>query len=160
AMSYDPPSYVVNFAQTRKLPFKIAFDNTGAIASAWGDVRLTPQASEGVTYAAKITAAEARIDWTRPAAAIDGQIRGLSPYPGAWFEADAGKGSERVKALLSRKAAGAGPAGTVLDTEDRLVVAAGEGAVELLTVQRAGRAAQDAAAFLRGFPLRAGDRLR
>jgi len=42
AMSYDPPSYVVNFSQTRKLPFKIAFDNTGAIASAWGDVRLTP----------------------------------------------------------------------------------------------------------------------
>jgi len=42
AMSYDPPSYVVNFAQTRKLPFKIAFDNTGTIASAWGDVRLTP----------------------------------------------------------------------------------------------------------------------
>jgi methionyl-tRNA formyltransferase len=125
-----------------------------------GDVRLTPQAREGVTYAAKISSAEARIDWTRPAAAIDRQIRGLSPYPGAWFEADAGKGSERVKALLSRKAEGAGAAGTVLDTQGRLVVAAGEGAVELLTVQRAGRAGQDAAAFLRGFPLRAGDRLR
>ena len=42
AMSYDPPSYVVNFAQTRKLPFKVAIDNTGALARAWGDVTLTP----------------------------------------------------------------------------------------------------------------------
>ena len=42
AMSYDPPSYVVNFAETRKLPFKVAIDNTGAVAKAWGDVQLTP----------------------------------------------------------------------------------------------------------------------
>ncbi len=42
AMSYDPPSYVVNYAQTRKLPFKVAIDNTGAVAKAWGDVQLTP----------------------------------------------------------------------------------------------------------------------
>lgn len=42
AMSYDPPAYVVNFAQTRKLPFKVAIDNTGAVAKAWGDVQLTP----------------------------------------------------------------------------------------------------------------------
>ncbi len=118
-------------------------------------VRLTPQAADGVTYAHKISPAEARLDWTAPAIEIDRRIRGLSPFPGAWFEA---KG-ERIKALLSRPAAGAGAPGSVLDTDGRLIVACGEGAVELLTVQRAGRSAQDAAAFLRGFALRAGDRL-
>lgn len=120
-----------------------------------GAVSLTPQAADGVTYAHKISPAEARLDWTAPAVEIDRRIRGLSPYPGAWFEA---KG-ERVKALLSRPVAGAGAAGTVLDTDGRLVIACGDGAVELVIVQRAGKSAQDAAAFLRGFPLRAGDRL-
>lgn len=124
-----------------------------------GAVRLTPQSDDGVTYAAKISPAEARIDWTRPAAEVDRHIRGLSPFPGAWFETDAGKGPERVKALLSRLASGAGAPGTVLDTEDRLIVACGEGAVELLTVQRAGKSAQAAAQFLRGFPLRPGARV-
>jgi methionyl-tRNA formyltransferase len=124
-----------------------------------GVVRLTPQPAEGVTYAAKISPAEARIDWTSSAATVDRHIRGLSPFPGAWFEADAGKGPERVKALLSRLARGAGAPGTVLDTEDRLIIACGEGAVELLTVQRAGKSAQSAPLFLRGFPLRAGARV-
>lgn len=124
-----------------------------------GEVRLTPQSDVGVTYAAKISPGEARIDWTRPAAEIDRHIRALSPFPGAWFAADAGKGPERVKALLSRPAQGAGAPGAILDTEDRLIIACGAGAVELLTVQRAGKSAQDAAAFLRGFPLQAGVRL-
>lgn len=124
-----------------------------------GEVRLTPQSDVGVTYAAKISPGEARIDWTRPAAEIDRHIRALSPFPGAWFAADAGKGPERVKALLSRPARGAGAAGTILDTEDRLIIACGAGAVELLTLQRAGKSAQDAAAFLRGFPLQTGVRL-
>ncbi len=123
------------------------------------DVRLTPQAADGVTYAAKISPAEARIDWTQPAATVDRHIRGLSPFPGAWFEADAGKGPERVKALLSRLARGAGAPGTILDTEDRLIIACGEGAVELLTVQRAGKSAQGAPEFLRGFPARPGARV-
>ncbi|MGD9659513.1 MAG: methionyl-tRNA formyltransferase, partial [Methylocystis sp.] len=109
----------------------------------------TPQAATGVTYAAKVTPAEARIDWTGPARLVDCQIRGLSPFPGAWFEA-AGR---RVKALLSREAAGAGAPGEVLKADDRLIVACADGAVELLKLQRAGKAAQRPAEFLRGFPL-------
>ena len=115
----------------------------------------TPQPAEGVTYAAKITPDEARIDWSRPAAEIDCHIRGLSPFPGAWFEA---KG-ERVKALMSRVAPGAGGAGEILDTDEKLVVACGTGAVELLKVQRAGKAAQEAGAMLRGFALAKGERI-
>ena len=124
-----------------------------------GDVRLTPQPPDGVTYAEKITPAEARLDWTRPAAEVDRRIRGLSPYPGAWFEADGGKGPERVKALLSRLAPGRGAPGAVLRADDRLIVACGEEAVELVTLQRAGRAAQSAESMLRGFPLPVGARL-
>jgi methionyl-tRNA formyltransferase len=124
-----------------------------------GDVRLTPQASDGATYAEKITPAEARIDWTQPAAVVDRRIRGLSPFPGAWFEADGGKGPERVKVLLSRVAEGRGAPGTVLRADNRLIVACGEGAVELLTLQRAGKSALPAEAALRGFPMRVGMRL-
>ncbi len=124
-----------------------------------GAVTLTPQAAEGATYAEKITPAEARIDWTLPAAEIDRRVRGLSPFPGAWFEADGGRGPERVKALLSRPAIGAGAPGVILDADDRLIVASGEGAVELVTLQRAGKSPQPAGAFLRGFSLRAGGRL-
>ncbi len=124
-----------------------------------GDVRLTPQASDGATYAEKISPAEAHLDWSQAAPEIDRHIRGMSPFPGAWFVADGGKGPERVKALLSRVAAGEGGAGTILQADERLVVACGEGAVELLCVQRAGKAAQAAGAFLRGFSLRAGQRL-
>lgn len=115
----------------------------------------TPQAAAGVTYAEKIKPAEARIDWGRPAAEVDCHVRGLSPFPGAWFEAK----SERVKALMSRIGAGSGAPGEVLQADDRLVVACGEGAVELMRVQRAGRGVQDAAAFLRGCALAKGDRL-
>jgi methionyl-tRNA formyltransferase len=111
------------------------------------------QPSEGVTFAPKIDKAEARIDWTQPAAAIDRQIRGLSPAPGAWTAA----GGERIRLLRSCLAEGAGPPGTVLD--DRLTVACGDGAVRLLEVQRAGRAPAPADAFLRGFPLPPGTRL-
>ena len=126
-----------------------------------GLARETPQAAEGVTYAKKITPAETRVDWTRPAAEVDRQIRGLSPFPGAWFEAPSdttsSRGMVRVKALLSRLEDGEGPAGALLD--DALLVACGSGAVRLLQVQREGRQAQDAEAFLRGFPLPAGARL-
>ncbi len=124
-----------------------------------GDVRLAPQAAEGATYAEKITTAEARIDWTAPAAAVDRRIRGLSPFPGAWFEANGGKGRERVKALLSRVAEGRGAPGAVLRADDRLIVACGEGAVELLTLQRAGKSALPVEAALRGFALQPGARL-
>jgi methionyl-tRNA formyltransferase len=125
-----------------------------------GAVVETPQSGDGVTYAEKISPAEARIDWGRPAREIDCHIRGLAPFPGAWFETGAG----RVKVLMARMADGASStgtssAGTVLHAGERLVVACGEGAVELVKLQRAGKGAQDAASFLRGFPLKAGDPL-
>jgi methionyl-tRNA formyltransferase len=114
----------------------------------------TPQAEGGVTYAKKIRPKEARIVWTKPATEIDRKIRGLSPFPGAWFQLPTDKGPVRVKALLSAFEDAAGRPGEALD--DRLLVAAGEGAVRLLRVQREGRAPQDAEAFLRGQPVAAG----
>jgi methionyl-tRNA formyltransferase len=121
-----------------------------------GTLSCAPQSTDGVTYAAKIDKAEARIDWARPAADLHNQIRGLSPFPGAWFEIPSGKGGERVKALRSRLSAGAGAPGTVLSLEP-LVVACGDGAVELVELQRAGRKPSDAAAFVRGARLAAGE---
>ena len=118
-----------------------------------GETIETPQAEEGVTYAHKITPAEARIDWSRPAREIDFMIRGLSPAPGAWFELE----GVRVKALLSRLGQGSGAPGEVLD--DGLLIACGEGAVRLLTVQREGRGPLAADVFLRGQPVPAGARL-
>jgi methionyl-tRNA formyltransferase len=115
------------------------------------------QAAEGVTYAKKIDPAEARIDWARPAAEVDRQIRGLAPAPGAWCEYAADGRPLRIKALLSAAEDGRGAPGTLLD--DRLLVACGEGAVRLLRAQREGRADQNATDFLRGFPLAPGARL-
>jgi methionyl-tRNA formyltransferase len=117
----------------------------------------TPQSSEGVTYARKIRRSETRIDWRRPAAEVDRRIRGLSPFPGAWFLAPSERGPVRVKALLSRIEEGEGEPGTVLD--DELLIACGDGAVRLLRAQREGRAAQDAEVFLHGFPVAAGGRV-
>jgi len=102
-----------------------------------------PQPSEGVTYAHKIDKSEARIDWTRPASEIDRQIRGLSPFPGAWTTL-AGR---RLKLLASRVVPGAGAPGEVLDG---LTLACGDGAVQVGQVQAEGRARQDAVDFLRG----------
>jgi methionyl-tRNA formyltransferase len=116
-----------------------------------GGVQPTPQAAEGLTYAKKIKPAEARIDWNAPALEVDRKIRGLSPFPGAWFEAPSDKGPVRVKALLSRLEDGEGAPGQVLD--GGLLIACGSGAVRLLTVQREGRGQQDAETFLRGFAL-------
>jgi len=122
-----------------------------------GTVVETPQTEDGVTYAKKIKTAEARVDWTRPAAEVDRQIRGLSPFPGAWFMAPSDRGPVRVKALLSCVEDGAGAPGAVLDA--RLRIACGEGAVRLLKAQREGRGVQDLDDFVRGFPLPAGERL-
>ena len=126
-------------------------------AIAAGTAVETPQASEGATYARKITPAEARIDWSRPAVEIDRQIRGLSPYPGAWFVLDTPRGPLRIKALDSRVALGDGAPGEALD--DGLRIACGVGAVRLLRLQREGRGAADADAFLRGLPVTASERL-
>jgi len=110
------------------------------------DLRPVPQPDAGVTYAEKIDKAEARIDWSRPSAGVDRQIRGLSPFPGAWFDT----GSERIKVLRSRVAHGSGPAGTVLSDT---TVACGAGAVELTELQRSGKRPMKAEEFLRGMSL-------
>ena len=122
-----------------------------------GGIEETPQEEEGATYAKKIRPKEARIVWSRPAAEVDLKIRGLSPFPGAWSTAPGERGPVRVKALLSRVEDGEGEPGQALD--DELLIACGEGAVRLLRAQREGRSAQDAEAFLRGFPLAVGQRL-
>ena len=126
-------------------------------AIARGEAVETPQPSEGVTYAKKIKPAEARIDWSRPARELDLHVRGLSPFPGAWFEAPRPHGPVRVKALLCRLSAGDGPSGETLD--DGLKVACGRGALRLLRLQREGKGPQDAESFLRGLPMPAGTTL-
>ena len=110
-----------------------------------------PQPAEGVTYAAKIDKAEAAVDWTKPAGEIDRQIRGLSPFPGAWTIHE----GRRLKLLRSRLAEGQGAPGEVLRG---LTIACGAGAVDILEVQAEGRARQDAASFLRGAPIAPGTR--
>jgi methionyl-tRNA formyltransferase len=110
-----------------------------------GSLTFTPQSEEGVTYANKVEKSETRIDWSRPAQQIHNQVRGLSPFPGAWFML----GDTRIKVLRSTVAEGTGAPGTMLD--DQLTIACGEDAVQLLEVQREGRSAMDAAAFVRGF---------
>lgn len=116
-----------------------------------GSLEFTPQPEAGVTYAAKIEKAEARIDWARPAADVHNHIRGLSPFPGAWFEIEAGGKPVRVRALRSTLVEGRAAPGTVLDRD--FTIACSDGAVRLLTVQREGKSAMDAAAFLRGTPV-------
>lgn len=117
---------------------------------------LTPvqQPQDGVTYAAKINKTEAHIDWTRPAIEVDRLIRGLSPFPGAWTEHN----GTRIKLLGSRFSDGAGAPGTIL--LDPLRVVCGTGAVELTSLQRAGKAVQDPEVFLNGWPLAQGDVLK
>ncbi|MGR6466965.1 methionyl-tRNA formyltransferase [Rhizobium sp. PAMB 3182] len=122
-----------------------------------GDLPLTPQAEEGVLYAAKIAKEEARIDFSRSAAEVDCHIRGLAPFPGAWFEADFGGKHERVKVLGSVLGDGSGEPGTVLD--DRLNIACGTGAVRLTRLQKAGGKPMDAEDFQRGNSLPAGARI-
>jgi methionyl-tRNA formyltransferase len=122
-----------------------------------GALQLTPQSEEGVTYAAKIEKSETRIDWSKAAQQVHDHIRGLSPFPGAWFEMAGDSAPVRVKALRSTRADGQGAPGTLLD--DRLTIACGAGAVRLLEVQRAGRQPMKAEEFLRGTPLKAGMRV-
>ncbi len=118
-----------------------------------GAAKETPQPESGVTYAHKITPAEARIDWARPAREVDCMIRGLSPAPGAWCDL----GGARLKVVNSQLGRGEGAPGEALD--DALLIACGEGAVRLTIVQREGRAPMPAADFLRGQPVPTGARL-
>jgi methionyl-tRNA formyltransferase len=116
-----------------------------------GELRLTPQPVTGVTYAAKLSKRETRIDWTRPGAEVHNMIRALSPYPGAWFEALLGGKPERIKVLRSVLVPGKGEPGQLLDAN--LTVACANQAVRLTQVQRAGKRPMGGADFLRGFPL-------
>jgi methionyl-tRNA formyltransferase len=121
-----------------------------------GGLQLTRQASEGVTYAAKIEKAEARIDWARPAHEVLRHIHGLSPFPGAWSEVEVENAPVRLKILRCELADGAGAPGEVLD--DQLTIACGEGAIRIIELQRAGKAPMKATEFLRGTPLKPGAR--
>jgi methionyl-tRNA formyltransferase len=122
-----------------------------------GELPLVPQPQEGVLYAAKIDKGETRIDFSRSAAEVHNHIRGLAPFPGAWFEVEINGRTERVKVLASERAEGEGAPGTLLD--DALTVACGEGAVHLARLQKAGGKPLAAVDFLRGTPLPAGSRI-
>jgi methionyl-tRNA formyltransferase len=123
-----------------------------------GALRFTPQPEAGVTYAAKIDKAETRIDWSRSWHEVHNHCRGLSPFPGAWFEIGTGKEAVRVKVLRTKRGEGSGAPGAVLD--DRLTVACGQGSVRLIELQRAGRQPMRADEFLRGTELPPGTVLR
>jgi methionyl-tRNA formyltransferase len=119
-----------------------------------GSLQLTPQPEAGVTYAAKIDKNETRIDWGKPWKAVHDHCRGLSPFPGAWFELP---GAGRIKVLRTTQGEGSGAPGTVLDSN--LTIACGAGAVRILELQRAGGRPMKADEFLRGTPVAAGTRL-
>jgi methionyl-tRNA formyltransferase len=118
------------------------------------ELPLTAQPAEGVLYAAKIDKGETRIDFDKPAADVHNHIRGLSPFPGAWFEAEIAGRPERIKVLGSELADGSGAPGSVL-TED-LVIACASGAVRLTKLQKAGGKLLASADFLRGTPIAQG----
>ncbi|MFG1331376.1 methionyl-tRNA formyltransferase [Xanthobacter autotrophicus] len=120
-----------------------------------GGLAFTPQPEEGVAYAAKIEKAETRIDWSQPAQVVHDRIRGLSPFPGAWFPL--GQEETRVKVLRSTLLDGAGTPGDVLD--DRLTIACGTGAVRLVELQKAGKQPAGASSFLNGNAVPPGTRL-
>jgi methionyl-tRNA formyltransferase len=122
-----------------------------------GSLTFTPQAEQGLLYASKIDKAEARIDFSKPAAELHNLIAGLSPFPGAFFEADFGKGPERVKILRAALADGTGAPGEVLDAAP--TIACGSGALKLVEVQRAGRGVVGGEEFARGAKLAPGARL-
>ena len=134
---------------TGELHDRVSALGAGAIVEALARLdSLTPdpQPEEGISYAGKIDKAEARIDWTQPAAEVDRQIRGLSPFPGAWTE----MGGERVKLLGARLVAAEAAPGTILSP---FIVACGDGAIEITRAQRPGKRAMEQGEFLRGVEL-------
>lgn len=116
-----------------------------------GTLAETPQPLEGVTYAAKILKSETHIDFGRPAVEVHNHIRGLSPFPGAWFEAGPDGKRERIKVLRSALATATGPHGCMLD--DAPTIACASGAIRLVEVQRAGKKPMSGAELVRGFDL-------
>ncbi|MCD6071607.1 MAG: methionyl-tRNA formyltransferase [Microvirga sp.] len=121
-----------------------------------GGLGFTPQPDEGVTYAHKLKNEDALIDWAKPAQAVHDHIRGLSPFPGAYFMADFGKGMERVKVLRAALGKGSASPGTMLDNNG--IISCGDGAVRLIQVQRAGKGPVAIEEFLRGVRLGPGAR--
>jgi methionyl-tRNA formyltransferase len=117
-----------------------------------GGLQLTKQGEQGVTYAAKIDKAEARIDWSKPAREVLRHIHGLSPFPGAWFEVVLDGEPVRIKVLRCESVKGSGEPGDLLD--DRLTIACKDGAIRVLELQRAGKPPMKADAFLNGTPLK------
>jgi methionyl-tRNA formyltransferase len=122
-----------------------------------GTLKAVPQPSEGVTYAAKIDKRETRIDFNQPARKVADHIRGLSPYPSAWFEANVSGKPERIKVLRASTVAAEGAPGVLLD--DGLTIACGEGAIRIDELQRAGKQPMEASEFLRGSRLTPGTRV-
>lgn len=118
-----------------------------------GSITPVPQPPDGVTYAAKLTRTDGRLDWTRPAAELERLVRALAPWPGAWFE----QGGDRFKVSRARVETATGTPGTILD--DRLTVACGNDSLRIERLQRQGKAEMDADALLRGYPMPAGGRL-
>ena len=116
-----------------------------------GDIAAIPQGDEGVTYAQKITKSEGRIDWSRSAEEIDRHIRGLTPWPGAWFEAGQSGKRFRIKVKKARVVKAGGAPGLVVETP--LIVACGSGALSIEEVQREGKSITSVEDFLRGFNL-------
>lgn len=122
-----------------------------------GTLKATPQSCDGVTYAAKIEKAEAKIDFNRAAADVVAHIHGLSPFPGAWIEVQHAGKAERIKVLRAADAVGSGAPGVFLD--DHLTIACATGAIRLIEVQRAGKRTAPAHEFLRGFAIAADTRV-
>ncbi len=122
-----------------------------------GSLDARAQSAEGITYAHKIEKAEARIDFTRPATDVHNHCRGLSPFPGAWFEIGSGAAAERIKVLRTIVVEGTGAPGTVVD--DLLTIACGQGAVRIIEAQRAGKKPMLAGDLLRGFSMPTGTKL-
>ncbi|MBV6649148.1 MAG: methionyl-tRNA formyltransferase, partial [Hoeflea sp.] len=150
---------ITPFMTTGELHDKLSVVTAGLMVEAMarleaGGLPVTPQPENGITYAAKISKSETRVDFSRSAQQVHDHVRGLAPSPGAWFELDAAGRSERVKLLATELADTrlhqVGP-GTVLD--DHLTIACGEGAIRLLTLQKAGGKPLAAGDFLRGTPV-------
>ncbi len=143
-----------NAAQLTELLGKLGAEMMVEVLSDLPGFEPIPQPEDGVTYAAKISKDEARIDWSRPARELVRHVQGLAPFPGAWFEV----GGERIKVLAAEVASG-GPeggneGGAVLD--DRLTIACGDGAVRPTLLQRAGKGVMSAGELLRGFAITEG----
>ena len=125
-----------------------------------GALEPVPQGTEGVTHAGKLSRADGRLDWRRPADELERRVRALNPWPGVWVKYE----GERIKVLaaaVEEGAPGGGETGTLPGTliDDTLGVTTGAGVLKLLRVQRAGRDPQDAETFILGYPMPAGTRL-